>query len=336
MLIKRKFVIVILALIAILILIAWFLFQNSQIQELPLIELTENPQEKIENLLESASEYEEMGYLTKPANDSAASIYERVLTIDPVNEEAIGGLHRIGEHYLGLAEKAMEKGKLTEAEETLTEANSVDPANPKIRQMRARLDEKLRTQVQPAPPDTSEGEKKAREGNEVDRIIDKMKSGSIAFNVPTNINIADFPQVQLILDLTESVEKLKQLITEQGEKVGATIKVSRRMQAQLTGSMFQITALTPEIQAISGKEKTEWKWEIHPKKEGEHKLHLTLNALFEIDGQSNTRNFKTFDKVILVNVTTGQKLSSFVSNNWQWLWAAILVPFAGWVLKRKK
>lgn len=100
--------------------------------------------------------------------------------------------------------------------------------------------------------------------------------------------------------------------------------------------MFQITAITPEIQAVSKRQRTEWKWEIHPKKEGKHKLHLTLTALLEIDGKSTPRTIRTFDKVIEVNVTATQKTSLLFKNNWQWLWAAILVPVVGWLWKRRK
>ena len=170
----------------------------------------------------------------------------------------------------------------------------------------------------------------------VDRLLNEMEFGAIAFNAPTNINIDDSPQIQLILSLAETVEKLKKAITEEGKKVGATIKVSDRMEARLSGYMFQITAITPETQAVSKYQRTEWKWEIHPKEEGKHKLHLTLTALLEIDGRSTPRAIRTFDKVIEVNVTTTQKIMLFFKNNWQWLWAAILVPIAGWLWKRKK
>ena len=170
----------------------------------------------------------------------------------------------------------------------------------------------------------------------VDRLLNEMEFGAIAFNAPTNINIDGSPQIQLILSLAETVEKLKKAITEEGEKVGATIKVSDRMEARLSGYMFQITAITPETQAVSKYQRTEWKWEIHPKEEGKHKLHLTLTALLEIDGRSTPRAIRTFDKVIEVNVTNTQKIMLFFKNNWQWLWAAILAPITGWLWKRKK
>lgn len=170
----------------------------------------------------------------------------------------------------------------------------------------------------------------------VDRLLNEMEFGTIAFNAPTNINIDDSPQIQLILSLAETVEQLKQSITEEGEKVGATIKVSDRMEARLSGYMFQITAITREIQAVTNYQQTEWKWEVHPKEEGKHSLHLTLTALLEIDGRSTPRAIRTFDKIIEVNVTVTQKIKLFFKNNWQWLWAAILIPVAGWLWKRKK
>lgn len=170
----------------------------------------------------------------------------------------------------------------------------------------------------------------------LDDILENMEFGSIAFNAPTTINIQDSRQIHLILSLAETAEDLKRAITEEGEKIGATIKVSDRMEARLSGYMFQITAITPEIQAVSKRQKTEWKWEIKPKEKGRHSLHLTLTAHLEIDGHNTPRAIRTFSKIIEVKVTASQRIGLFLRNNWQWLWAAILVPVAGWLWKRRK
>jgi hypothetical protein len=87
---------------------------------------------------------------------------------------------------------------------------------------------------------------------------------------------------------------------------------------------------------VSKGHRAEWNWEIHPKEQGQHRLHLTLTALLETDGRSTPRAIRTFSKNIEVNVTTTQQIGIFVKNNWQWLWAAILVPIAGWLWKRRK
>jgi hypothetical protein len=172
--------------------------------------------------------------------------------------------------------------------------------------------------------------------NNIDNLLNEMEFAALAFNAPATINIDDSPQIQLILSLSETIDVIKQSIIEEGERIGATIKVSNRMEARLSGYMFQISAITPETQAISKSQRTEWKWEIYPKEVGQHRLHLTLTALLEIDGHSTPRAIRTFNKIINVNVTTAQKFGMFFKNNWQWLWAAILIPVAGWLWKRKK
>ena len=170
---------------------------------------------------------------------------------------------------------------------------------------------------------------------DVDNIIEKMEYGTIAFNSPTTINIDDTPWIQLILSLTETAEKLKASIRAVGERSAAAVKVCDRMEARLTGYMFQITAITPEVQAVSHHEPTEWRWEIHPKEEGEHKLHLTLSALFKVEDVQTQKTIRTFDKTIVVEVTGIQRIVMFGKKYWQWLWAVILVPVAGWVLKQR-
>lgn len=172
--------------------------------------------------------------------------------------------------------------------------------------------------------------------NNVDRLLDKLEFGSIAFNAPSNININDSHQIQLLLSFAATVEELKQSIIKEGEKIGATIRVSDRMEARLTGHMFQIAAITPEIQAVSKSQETEWRWEIHPKEEGQHSLHLTLTALLEIDGHNTPRAIRTFERNIEITVTKTQRFKRFFKDNWQWLWAAILVPVCGWLWNRKK
>jgi hypothetical protein len=183
-----------------------------------------------------------------------------------------------------------------------------------------------------APPSNAN----SKNEESVDDLLKKMEFGSIAFNVPNNINIDSSHQIQLKLSIAETVEALKQSITDEGRKYGATIKVSDRMEARLSGNMFEITAISDKVQAVSKSEQTLWKWEIHPKKGGKHKLHLTLTAHLEVDGYSTPRTIRTFDRLIEIDVSFTQKISLFFNNNWQWLWATILVPVAGWLWKRSK
>jgi hypothetical protein len=170
----------------------------------------------------------------------------------------------------------------------------------------------------------------------VDRILVRMPFGSIAFNTPRSMNLYSKALIQLLLDIKTPIEELKQYVKAEGEKAGERIRVSNRMAARLTGPNFAITAITQETQAVSGAEMTEWKWEIKPKNAGSQFLHLTLSAILNVEGADTPRTIRTFDKIIEVEVTWNQKVTGFIRKNWQWLWAAVLVPIAGWLWKKKK
>jgi hypothetical protein len=160
--------------------------------------------------------------------------------------------------------------------------------------------------------------------------------GNVAFNAPAIININDTASIQLILSLSKPVAELKQMIEAEGEKQGESVKVSDQMEARLTGVHFQIHAVTAETQAISSREETRWAWEVKPLMAGRQRLHLTLAAEFNVAGHPTQRTIRTFDKNIEVNVTLVQKGTEFIGKFGQWLWAAIIIPVAGWLWKRRK
>jgi len=162
---------------------------------------------------------------------------------------------------------------------------------------------------------------------ETDRILSELKNANIVFNHPEKMNIADDPvQIKLVLNTNKSFEELYESIEAPGE-----------MEAHLTGQGFQITAITDEIQLISSNMDTEWKWQIKPIAHGRQTLHLTLTAHIKLKNISSTkpRTIRTFDKYILVEVTAFQKVQMFAYENWQWIWAAFLIPIATWYFSKK-
>jgi hypothetical protein len=165
----------------------------------------------------------------------------------------------------------------------------------------------------------------------IDRILDSLELGNIAFNAPTSMNLKDIAQIQLLLSTQKSIRELGDMLIAAGEKEGARIQVSNCMEARLSGGGFQITAVTPEEQAIASKGVTEWKWEVKPKSPGLQQLHMTLNAIFNVDNTSMRRAIRTYDKTIEVEVTLGQRISGFIGKHWKWLWATIFIPVAGFI-----
>lgn len=170
----------------------------------------------------------------------------------------------------------------------------------------------------------------------IDRELKQLPTGIIAFNSPNSMNLQDTAHIQLLLTIDQSIKDLIKKITESGNRQDAQIKVSPSMEARLTGTDFQIVAITMEKQEISKKDITEWKWDIKPLKTGQHILHLTLSVFFHVHGLLVGRSIRTFDRKIIVNISPSQRASEFFSDNWQWLWAVILVPLGGYIWKKIK
>jgi hypothetical protein len=171
---------------------------------------------------------------------------------------------------------------------------------------------------------------------DVDALLARMAIGSIAFNVPESLNVKETAVIQLLLSATAALEDLQRELSAPGAAVGARVRISERMEAHLSGPEFDITAITPETQAVSRQIDTEWKWEIKPKRAGRHALHLTLSALVSVEGETTPRTIKTFDRDIIIEITAVQRAAAFFAKNWQWLWAAILVPVVTWWWKRRR
>jgi hypothetical protein len=170
----------------------------------------------------------------------------------------------------------------------------------------------------------------------VDGLLSQLKPGQIAFNVPETMSLDDTAEIHLLLSLKTNTAALEQLIHASGDKVSATIHVSDRMEARLTGVNFEITAITPEDQPVSETQNTGWQWEVKPKSAGAQELHLTLSAILEVDGAQSQRSIQTFDRTINVKVYWYKSLGAWFKNNWQWLWTALLLPLAGWLWRRYK
>lgn len=186
-----------------------------------------------------------------------------------------------------------------------------------------------------APPDVP-----PHSPSKVDDILKGLDWGQIAFNHPKAMELDDTIQIELLLSLTKTIEDLKRDIGAAGDKEGYPVRVSNRMEARLTGPGFQITATTPEQQAVSSLETAVWKWDVKAIKPGLQALHLTLSAILSINGHDAPSVIKTFDRQLEIRVSVADLVISFLKANWQWLWAAILVPVAGaawtWWRRRKK
>ncbi|MBI4962487.1 MAG: hypothetical protein HY913_04360 [Desulfomonile tiedjei] len=174
----------------------------------------------------------------------------------------------------------------------------------------------------------------------LDEMVKGLDWGQIAFNTPKQMELDETTQIELLLSLTKPIEDLKRDVKAAGEKEGYPVRVSDYMEARLTGPGFQITATTPEQQVISSLETPVWKWDVKAIRPGMQALHLTLSAILAVGGQNRLLVVRTFDRQLEIRVSVADRVTSFVGENWQWLWAAVLVPVAtavwAWWKRRKK
>jgi hypothetical protein len=163
----------------------------------------------------------------------------------------------------------------------------------------------------------------------VGALLDSLRWGNVAFNVPRTIRYGKGATVEVLVSSTESPARLEAELHDRGGAEVAPLHVSNRMAARLTGDGFQIQERSPAIQAVGGAEPTRWTWEVTPTSDGDRTLELSLDAQLIVDGQDTPRTIRTFTKDIVVSITLPQRLGRFVTANWQWLWGAVLVPVLG-------
>ena len=95
--------------------------------------LSEADQERVDGLLSRADAALAADHLTYPAKDSALTLFDAVLAIDPTSAAARRGLERIVERYVEMAERAAARGQGARARSMLDRARIVDPDHPAVR-----------------------------------------------------------------------------------------------------------------------------------------------------------------------------------------------------------
>jgi hypothetical protein len=172
----------------------------------------------------------------------------------------------------------------------------------------------------------------------VDEAVRGLHWGSVAFGAPPTMQYRTPVIAELLLSPSLPVAELEAQLRASAPADSARIQISNRMEAQLTGEGFSVRTLTPDLQAVRSAEPTRWRWEVVPTEHGIRSLHVTLSATLNINGSDAPIVVRTYDRDVKITITVSQRLSSFIQANWQWLWAAVLVPVGGylWNLRRKR
>lgn len=183
--------------------------------------------------------------------------------------------------------------------------------------------------------------------NEVDEFLETLPLGSAAFEAPSRMNIGDKALAKLIISQTTELDSLMKKLASDTAGMemtigGKKVKLHTVMRARLIGgSGIAIRTLGEEEVAIGSQGDHEWVWEIEAKETGKQILRLQLYAIFKVQDKERANEIKTFEESIEVQVSAMYEIKQFLAKNWQWLWAAVLVPvvsslFAWWRRRSKK
>ena len=153
-----------------------------------------------------------------------------------------------------------------------------------------------------------------------DRILNRLQS-RLVFDPPKVLRMDESKTITLLLSQTKTPQELERELEERGGGgsnrqifTAEEIPTAQRMEARLSGKDFQIEALDSETQAIALDSSTVWRWEVKPTSWGKKRLHLTVSAVLEVQGETTNRTVTTYDKDVTVTVLISQRLMHYVGS----------------------
>lgn len=170
-----------------------------------------------------------------------------------------------------------------------------------------------------------------------DAVLDQLTMASLAFAIPSQTNVKTRIRAQLLIDLQLDPTALAEDLSVEGEEFTGRVLVSRVVMANLTAPGFEVQSITPNRQAISMTESTEWLWYLTPKTAGKHDVFVTVTAfVYADDANFVERHIRTFERVISVEVRAEQVAWDWFKKNWQWFLTVLLLPLLRYLWKRYK
>lgn len=168
-----------------------------------------------------------------------------------------------------------------------------------------------------------------------------LRNSKIAFNPPAEMREQKTETIQARISFEDIGAALGSGMSGSGRVREEALKVSEVMKVTLTGDgdAFLIQRIGDEEQVVVGKPYAQWEWRVTPLKSGDQRLTLTATATIFLEGRGEKPIYhKTLEKPIIVSVDRWYTAKQFVANNWQWLWAVVVVPAATllWRLRKRK
>ena len=126
---------------------SYYAYQNRQLAQelgddlarLAPVNLTPQQKAKIKDFLDIGKLYMSLGQYAAPPGDSAFDVFQKVLAIDPRNEEARDGERKIASYYQDKGQAALKQGDLAQAKTMIELGLYVRPADESLLQLQKEL-----------------------------------------------------------------------------------------------------------------------------------------------------------------------------------------------------
>ncbi|MEO1100796.1 MAG: hypothetical protein AAFW65_03025 [Pseudomonadota bacterium] len=136
-------------------------------------------------------------------------------------------------------------------------------------------------------------------------VADTMREVPIAYAAPQSAQFARPFDVSIAIDATGD-DTAADALPSGSEITEDTALVTERLRASISGSAFNIEALSPEIQKLSSTTENVWRWRVTPREAGEQELAVEL---FGFDGE-DALPIRTYRDTVAVEVTrVGQAIA---------------------------
>jgi hypothetical protein len=162
-------------------------------------------------------------------------------------------------------------------------------------------------------------------GAVVQQELEKLASGLIAYNPPTEMTVDQTERVEVRIGM-DTAAPLTTGLKGSGTPTVESIPVSCFMKVRLVGEAFSIVAFSSEEQIVPAQGFTEWAWDVTPRQSGDRILSLIVTALVKATEAEGEKDLPIIERQIHVNVNPGSMFSSFFRNNRGWIYPAVLLP----------
>ena len=176
---------------------------------------------------------------------------------------------------------------------------------------------------------------------ELKRALAQLEEGSALLFIPDAIALDSSRDVHLVLHPEWQPEAFIENLHATGTVDTIQFPVASRMKAYLISrdSDFEILSIPPghDSKPIFDSTATTWTWDVKALQPGDLKLRVGIDAHLPLPNGAVEHNVFTSPPArVEVKGRFSRYVLAFIRNNWQWLWAVLLVPGVRWVWIRWK